>query len=188
MSRKERLIWIDCEMTGLDVERQTLVEIACIVTEADLSTVAEGLDLVIHQPPAVMDKMDAWCKETFSKNGLWNAIEKSDISMEQAERTVLDFVSRHTDPGVCALAGNTVSMDRRFVEKYMPRLGAHLHYRTVDVSSIKELCRRWYPSDFSRAPKKRLAHRALDDIRDSIIELQYYRAAIFKDVVDQRSE
>lgn len=175
-----RLIWIDCEMTGLDVSRHTLVEIACIVTDGDLETVAEGPDLVISHPPNVLERMSPWCKSTFTKNGLLEKIQSSNISMESAESQVLSFLEKHTNKGECPLAGNSVSADRRFIEKCMPKLAKHFHYRTVDVSSFKEMARRWYPEVFAQLPEKKSTHRALDDIRESIEELKWYRKNIFK--------
>ncbi|KAK0406403.1 hypothetical protein QR680_018556 [Steinernema hermaphroditum] len=178
--RNERLIWVDCEMTGLDLEKNTLVEIACIVTEGDLSVVAEGPSIVIRQDEATLNDMNEWCKETFAKNGLTQRIRASEISMVQAEKQVLDFVKTHTEPGKCALAGNTVGMDRRFIDKYMPELGRHFHYRTVDVSSFKEMFRRWKPEEYAKVPAKSEKHLALSDIRESIAELQYYKEHFIK--------
>ncbi|KAL6734602.1 hypothetical protein Aduo_005128 [Ancylostoma duodenale] len=175
-----RLIWIDCEMTGLDVEKQTLVEIATIVTDKDLNVVAEGPDIVIHQPEEVLDLMEEWPRQTFIKNGLLKKIRESRITLERAEGMVLEFLEKETVKGECPLAGNSVSMDRCFINKYMPRLGKHLHYRTVDVSTVKELAKRWYPDEFVKAPPKKNTHRALDDIRESIQELQYYRSTVFQ--------
>uniref|UniRef100_A0A915BI68 Probable oligoribonuclease n=1 Tax=Parascaris univalens TaxID=6257 RepID=A0A915BI68_PARUN len=179
-ARSERLIWMDCEMTGLDVWQHTLVEIACIVTEADLSVVAEGPDIVISQPENVLANMNSWCRSTFARNGLLQKIRESNISVEAAESQMLSFLKEHTDPGKCPLAGNSVYMDRVFIERYMPNLIKHLHYRIVDVSTIKEVARRWYPLEFTLSPQKQQKHRALDDIRESIQELQWYRAHIFK--------
>ncbi|KIH54724.1 exonuclease [Ancylostoma duodenale] len=192
-----RLIWIDCEMTGLDVEKQTLVEIATIVTDKDLNVVAEGPDIVIHQPENVLDVsrkarycdtsaenvldvMEEWPRQTFIKNGLLKKIRESRITLERAEEMVLEFLEKETAKGECPLAGNSVSMDRCFINRYMPRLGKHLHYRTVDVSTVKELAKRWYPDEFVKAPSKKNTHRALDDIRESIQELQYYRSTVFQ--------
>ncbi|VDM36523.1 unnamed protein product [Toxocara canis] len=186
--KEERLIWIDCEMTGLDVCRHTLVEIACIITEADLTArflpysliVAEGPDIVISQPESSLASMNSWCMTTFTKNGLLQRIRESNVSMKDAESQVVAFVKEHTDEGVCALAGNTVYMDRLFIERYMPDLAKHFHYRVVDVSSFKEVVRRWYPREYTMIPQKKQNHRALDDIRESIEELRWYRANVFK--------
>ncbi|VDO33946.1 unnamed protein product [Haemonchus placei] len=177
---EQRLVWIDCEMTGLNHEKQTLVEIATIVTDGDLNVVAEGPDIVINQPEAVLRNMEDWPRETFSKNGLLQKIRESTVSLREAEDMVLEFLKRNTVKGRCPLAGNSVHMDRRFISKYMPRLDKHLHYRIVDVSTVKELASRWFPEEYAKAPIKKGTHRALDDIRESIEELRFYRSAIFR--------
>ncbi|KAJ1359152.1 Oligoribonuclease, mitochondrial [Parelaphostrongylus tenuis] len=185
-----RLVWIDCEMTGLDHEKQRLVEIAVILTDKDLNIIAEGPDIVINQPEEVLDNMEDWSRRTFAENGLLSKIRESKIDMKQAEDmdssrflivlvVILDFLANETVKQACPLAGNSVHLDRRFISKYMPRLDKHLHYRIVDVSTIKELAARWYPKEFKKAPLKRQTHRALDDIRESIEELRYYRSSIF---------
>ncbi|WKX96973.1 hypothetical protein Q1695_012991 [Nippostrongylus brasiliensis] len=168
------------ENVTIDHEKQTLVEIAAIVTDQDLNIVAEGPDIVINQPEAVLDNMEDWSKQTFRKNGLLEKIRASNISLQNAEDMVLAFLEKETPKGACPLAGNTVHMDRRFISKYMPRIDQHLHYRIVDVSTVKELAARWYPNDYAKAPRKKFTHRALDDIRESIEELRYYRSVIFK--------
>ncbi|XP_052794148.1 oligoribonuclease, mitochondrial-like isoform X2 [Mya arenaria] len=167
-------------MSGLDVNKEHILEMACLVTDQDLNIIAECEDLVIHQPPTVLDNMGEWCKEHHGKSGLTEAVRRSQISLMEAEDRMLRFVKEHTLPGSAPLAGNSVHADRTFLVKYMPRFTQHLHYRIVDVSTVKELSRRWYPSEFSRAPKKKLSHRALDDIKESIEELNYYRQNIFK--------
>ncbi|CAI4226425.1 unnamed protein product [Auanema sp. JU1783] len=177
---KVPLIWIDCEMTGLNYEKQTLVEIAAIVTDADLNVISEGPNIVIHQDDKTLDAMDDWCKKTFAENGLLERIKSSTVSMQEAENQVLSFVEEHTKRGQCPLAGNSIYMDKLFIQKYMPRLANHFHYRLVDVSTIKELSRRWYPHELKSAPAKAMTHRALDDIRESINELKYYRTSVFK--------
>jgi len=177
---KHRLIWIDLEMTGLEVQTDTILEIACIITEGNLDIVAEGPNLIIHHSDKVLDNMNAWCIEQHGKSGLTASVKASKISLAEAETQVLDFVSKHTPKGVCPLAGNSIGMDKRFLDKYMPSLAAHFHYRVVDVSTIKELCRRWSPETLKRVPPKQLTHRALDDIKESIDELQFYRTELFK--------
>uniref|UniRef100_A0A0N5AYC4 Probable oligoribonuclease n=1 Tax=Syphacia muris TaxID=451379 RepID=A0A0N5AYC4_9BILA len=174
-----RIIWIDCEMTGLVLAKSTLVEVACIITEGNLEVVAEGPDIVIHHPDYVLDRMSAWCKSTFTKNGLLDAIRSSKISMEAAEKEILSFLNKYTKKGQCCLAGNSVSVDRLFIDKYMPSVGQHLHYRTIDVSSIKEVVKRWYPEKYKQLPAKREAHLALSDIRESIEELKWYKQNVF---------
>ncbi|GMR35919.1 hypothetical protein PMAYCL1PPCAC_06114, partial [Pristionchus mayeri] len=178
--KANRIVWVDCEMTGLQVETQTLVEIAVIVTDGELNIVAEGPDIVIHQDEETLSKMNSWCKETFAKNGLTERIRASYVKMNQAEDQVLAFLKEHVIKDKSPLAGNTIYMDRLFIRKYMPRVDDYLHYRLIDVSTIKELSRRWYPSAVSSAPAKQMTHRALDDIRESIAELKHYRTTVFK--------
>ncbi|KAK7116468.1 hypothetical protein V1264_002142 [Littorina saxatilis] len=178
--KQERLIWIDLEMTGLDVETDEIIEIACLVSTGSLDVVVEGPNIVIHQPKEVMDRMEEWCIQHHGQSGLTKAVLESKISTSDAEQKVLSFLQQHTVAGKAPLAGNSVFMDKAFLQKYMPSLVNHMHYRIVDVSTVKELCRSWYPDEFQKGPQKDCNHRALDDIRESIKELQYYRQAIFK--------
>ncbi|KAI1716083.1 exonuclease domain-containing protein [Ditylenchus destructor] len=181
LSSDERIVWVDCEMTGLEVDRNRLVEIACIVTEANLEIVAEIGPICIKQPKEVMDDMSDWCKSTFKKNGLIDRIEKDGIPEHDAEAQVLAFLKEHVKWNKCPLAGNSVHMDRQFLAKYMPKVMTYLHYRIIDVSSIKELVKRWYPAEeLDKIPQKKLVHLALDDIKESIDELRYYREHFFK--------
>lgn len=181
LPKEERLIWVDCEMTGLDIDKDTLLEIAVLVTEGDtLETVAATESIVIHASDEVLAGMNDWCVKQHGISGLTEACRQSKVSMTEAEDMVLSMLKLHTIPGKSPLAGNTVSMDRRFIDKYMPRLGSHLHYRTVDVSTIKEMCKRWYPQQYEATPRKGNSHRALGDIEESIKELKYYKDAIFK--------
>jgi len=178
---EDRLIWVDCEMTGLDVDTDALLEIAVLVTEGDtLETVAATESIIISTPQDVLDNMNSWCVKQHGESGLTKACLESQISMKEAEDMVMKVIEPVTVKGKSPLAGNTVSMDRRFLEKYMPRLASHLHYRTVDVSTIKELTKRWYPDKYEHVPKKDGGHRALGDIQDSIEELKYYRRTVFK--------
>ncbi|XP_072013336.1 oligoribonuclease, mitochondrial-like isoform X2 [Amphiura filiformis] len=177
---KERLVWVDLEMTGLDVNKDHILEMACLITDGDLNLIAEGPNIIVHQSDEVLSNMNDWCVQHHGQSGLTEAVKASKISLQQAEYEMLSFVREHSAPGFCPLAGNTVHADKVFLEKYMPQFTKHLHYRIVDVSTIKELCRRWYPQDFSAAPDKQAEHRALDDIRESIKELKYYRKCIFK--------
>ena len=172
---------MDLEMTGLDPAVHVIVEIATLVTDDDLEIVAEGPDLVVHQPPEALAKMGDIVREMHTKSGLLPAIEASSIELAEAGRQTLEFIRAHVDdPKSVPLCGNSIGTDRRFLAIHLPEIEQALNYRSVDVSTIKELCRRWYPEVYSGAPKKDSAHRALDDIRESIAELRYYRSAIFK--------
>ena len=181
MSLQHPLVWIDLEMTGLDVERDVIVEIAAIVTDGELKTVLEGPDVVVHAPDDVLDSMVEVVHAMHAKSGLTDAIRTSTLSVADAEAQVLEFVRRHVPQERSApLAGNTISADRMFLQRYMPALEAHVHYRNVDVSTVKELVRRWYPEAYAARPVKGGDHRALADIRESIEELRYYRDAAFR--------
>ncbi|MGI9016256.1 MAG: oligoribonuclease [Euzebya sp.] len=174
------LIWVDLEMTGLDPDTEVIVEIAVIITDGDLAVLHEGPDLVIHADDAVLSRMHSRVKTMHKKSGLTAQIRASETTVAHAEKEVLDFVRQHVPAVATApLAGNSVHADRAFLRKYMPTLEAHCHYRNVDVSTIKELARRWYPDAVDGAPAKDGGHRALADIRESIAELQYYRRTIF---------
>ncbi|XP_064407645.1 oligoribonuclease, mitochondrial-like [Halichondria panicea] len=153
---------------------------ACIVTDTNLNIVAEGPEVKIHQPDSILNGMGPWCTEHHGNSGLTAACRSSTTSLVQAEEAMLSFVQGHTPKSVCPLAGNTVHMDKRFLDKYMPRFSGHLHYRIIDVSSVKELSKRWYPSEYRKSPFKRGAHRALEDIKESIEELKYYKSTVFK--------
>ncbi len=173
----ERLVWIDLEMTGLDPDDNTIIEIATIVTEGDLDTVAIGPAIAISQPESELAKMDDWNVTHHTQNGLLERVRNEGISMAEAEQLTLDFVSQHCKHGQPLLCGNTIGQDRRFLRRYMPDLHDFFHYRSVDVTSIKQLADRWYPN-LPRATKP-AGHRALDDIKGSIAELEYYRQHIF---------
>ncbi len=163
------LVWMDLEMTGLDPSRHVIVEMATLITDDDLSTVGEGPDLVIHQPPEALAAMDDVVKEMHGRSGLLDAIEASTVSLADAAQLTLDFIKSHVpEPGTVPLCGNSIDTDRRFLVAHVPEIDKYLHYRSIDVSTIKELCRRWYPEAFAAAPKKQGAHRALDDIRESV--------------------
>ena len=175
------LVWIDLEMTGLDPERERIVEIAVIVTDGQLERMEEGPDLVLATPEASLEAMDDVVVQMHQLSGLTEAIRASTITVEEAEAQVLQFVTRHVPAARTApLAGNSVHADRAFLRKYMPALEAYVHYRNVDVSTIKELARRWYPDALEASPRKTGGHRALADIRESIEEMRYWRSAIFK--------
>ncbi|KAL3866199.1 hypothetical protein ACJMK2_043521 [Sinanodonta woodiana] len=177
---KDHIIWVDLEMSGLDVDKEHILEMACLVTDKDLNVIAEAPDLIIHQPKEVMDNMGDWCQAQHGQSGLTEAVRMSKISLQEAETQMLEFVKQHTLSGKSPLAGNSVFTDKFFLMKHMPNFTQHLHYRIVDVSTIKELCMRWYPEEFRKVPKKMRSHRALDDIKESIEELKYYRKMMFK--------
>lgn len=176
----DRLVWIDCEMTGLDLGKDALIEIAALVTDGQLRTLGEGVDVVINADDAVLDSMPEVVREMHARSGLTDAVRRSTVSLAEAERRVLAYVRTWVpDARSAPLAGNSVATDRAFLARDMAELDAHLHYRMVDVSSIKELCRRWYPRVYYAQPAKGLAHRALADIKESIRELAYYRRTVF---------
>jgi oligoribonuclease len=172
------LCWIDMEMTGLNPATDAVLEIASLVTDKDLNVIGEGPEIVIHQPESVIAGMDEWAAKHHGESGLTQRVRESTISLEEAERLTIEFFAQFAPPKTSPLCGNSVHQDRRFVVRYMPELDEFLHYRIVDVSTIKELVRRWYPE--LRVPRKQGAHRALDDIKESIEELRFYRAQVFK--------
>lgn len=175
----DRLVWIDLEMTGLDTERHTIVEVAVLITDSELELVDEGIDLVVHATPDQLSEMDDYVRKMHTKSGLLPAIEASELSLAQAGDLVLEYLAAHLPgPGTAPLCGNSIGVDRRFLDRYLNEVDQYLHYRSIDVSSLKELCRRWYPAAYKARPDKAESHRALDDIRESIEELRYYRQAI----------
>ncbi|XP_071780961.1 small fragment nuclease [Centroberyx gerrardi] len=183
----QRMVWVDLEMTGLDIEKDQIIEMACIITDSELNILAEGPNLIINQSDELLDGMSDWCKEHHGKSGLTQAVRDSKISLQQAEYEFLSFIRQYTPPGQCPLAGNSVHADKKFLDKYMPQFMYHLHYRIIDVSTIKELCRRWFPEEYKMAPQKKASHRALDDITESIRELQFYRANVFKSPTEEKT-
>ena len=173
------LVWIDCEMTGLDLAHDALIEIACLVTDGDLNLLDDGIDEVIKPPPEALDQMPDVVRSMHTASGLLNVLE-SGITLAEAQERVLDYVRGHVkEPRKAPLCGNSIATDRSFLARDMPELDAYLHYRIVDVSSIKELARRWYPRAYFASPLKTGGHRALADIKESVRELRYYREAIF---------
>ena len=170
----QNLVWLDCEMTGLEPDQERLIEIAVIVTGPHLEPRIEGPVFVVHQSDAVLDRMDAWNKGTHGKSGLIDKVRASTMTEEQAEARMLDFVARYVPKNTSPLCGNTISQDRRFLVNYMPRLEAFFHYRNLDVSTLKELVKRWRP-DLKGGFKKQQKHTALADVHESIDELVYYR-------------
>ena len=175
----DRLVWIDCEMTGLDLNADAVIEVAALVTDFELNVLGEGVDVVVKPPQEALAQMDDFVRTMHTSSGLLAQLDEG-VSLEEAERQVLDYVGQHCPEGSRPpLAGNTVATDRSFLARDMPALDSFLHYRIVDVSSIKELARRWYPRAYYGAPAKGGNHRALADIRESIEELRYYRATVF---------
>ena len=182
-------MWIDCEMTGLDLTKDALVEIAVLVTDSELNILDDGVDVVIHADDAVLDTMPEVVREMHANSGLTSLVRESTVSVAEAEAQVLDYVRKHIpDARTAPLCGNSIATDRGFIARDMPALDGHLHYRMIDVSSIKELCRRWYPRIYYAQPDKGLAHRALADIKESIRELVYYRGTAFVPLPGPTSE
>ena len=179
-AKDNRIVWVDLEMTGLDPTRHVIVEVAALVTDAELNIIDDGVDLVVHATDAQLAEMDDVVTSMHSGNGLLDEIKASPISLAEAEDAVLALVEKHCDPAHPApLAGNSIATDRTFIRAQMPRLDAALHYRMIDVSTVKELTRRWFPKAYYNQPQKGMAHRALADIVESIRELDYYRRAVF---------
>jgi oligoribonuclease len=175
----DRLVWIDCEMTGLDIERDALVEIACLVTDGELNLLDEGVDLIIKPPAEALETMPDVVREMHTASGLLDELPGG-IGLTEAAELVLDYVRGHVaEARKVPLCGNSIATDRWFIARDMPELDAHLHYRMVDVSSIKELARRWFPRAYFASPAKHGGHRALADIRESVQELRYYREVVF---------
>lgn len=171
------LVWIDMEMSGLDPSTCVVLEIAAVITDTDLAVLAQGDSIIVHHPDAVLETMSDWCKEHHGKSGLTANVKASTVALAAAERTVLELVRAHTARGESPLCGNSVDLDRRFLRRHMPELSGWLEDRIIDVTSIKELVRRWYPG--IKAPPKKDRHRALDDILESIEELRFYRSHVF---------
>jgi oligoribonuclease len=177
--KKDNLVWIDLEMTGLDPKKCTILEIGCIITDSELNLIAEGPSIAIRHSEKVLKGMEAWSKHHHGKSGLTKECRQSKISLKKAEEEVLKFVKSHCKEKSAPLCGNTIWQDRRFLVRYMPKLEQYLHYRVVDVSSVKELVVRWYSEDFKMPREKKQSHRVQDDIRESIEELKYYRSKVF---------
>lgn len=176
----ENLVWVDLETTGLDPESRVVLEIACLVTDKDLNELGDGVDLVVHQEGHAIGQLDPWCVKQHAASGLLEASRTSTTSLAQAQDETLAYVKRHCLSKKAPLCGNSVCFDRRFLMRHMPKVEAYLHYRNVDVSSIKELARRWRPEVVEKLTKT-ARHRALDDLRESIAELRLYRDAFFKE-------
>jgi len=185
----DRLVWADCEMTGLDLRQDALIEIAVLVTDSELRVLDEGVDIVITAPDELLDGMQPVVREMHAHSGLTEAVRASTTTVAEAEQQVLDYLRKHIpEARTVPLCGNSIATDRAFLARDMPELDAFLHYRMVDVSSIKELCRRWYPRVYFSQPQKGLTHRALADVKESIRELRYYRSTVFVPVPGPTSE
>ncbi|GMA18650.1 oligoribonuclease [Arsenicicoccus piscis] len=175
----DRIVWIDCEMTGLSLQDDALIEVAALVTDFELNQLDDGIDVIIKPPAAALEQMDPFVHDMHTTSGLLTELDGG-LTMEHAEQQVLDYIRSHVpEAGKAPLGGNSVGTDRGFLARDMPALEAHLHYRLIDVSSIKELAKRWYPRAYYNSPKKSGGHRALADITESIAELRYYREAVF---------
>ena len=180
-AKNDRLVWIDLEMTGLEPQRHVIVEVAAVITDAELNILDEGIDLVVHATEEQLAEMDDFVTTMHANSGLDKEIRESTLTIEEAEEAVLKLVEKHCDPNHPApLAGNSIATDRAFIRAYMPRLDTALHYRMIDVSTIKELARRWHPRAYYNQPDKGMAHRALQDIIESIRELDFYRRSVFR--------
>ncbi|OFK66570.1 oligoribonuclease [Corynebacterium sp. HMSC074A09] len=180
-AKNDRLVWIDLEMTGLEPQRHVIVEVAAVITDAELNILDEGIDLVVHATEEQLAEMDDFVTTMHANSGLDKEIRESTLTIEEAEEAVLKLVEKHCDPNHPApLAGNSIATDRAFIRAHMPRLDTALHYRMIDVSTIKELARRWHPRAYYNQPDKGMAHRALQDIIESIRELDFYRRSVFR--------
>jgi oligoribonuclease len=173
------IIWMDMEMSGLDPDKDRILEVAVLVTDGELNIIAKGPSLVLHQPDEVLEAMDEWNTKHHSQSGLTKRVRESTIDESQASAALLEFLSEHTAKKKAPLAGNSIHQDRRFVARYLPEIEDWLHYRNVDVSTIKELAHRWYPKQYAGRPTKKGSHRAMDDLMESIEELKYYRKSLF---------
>ncbi|MFA6038577.1 MAG: oligoribonuclease [Legionellales bacterium] len=178
VNRDWNLIWVDLEMTGLDLRQEVIIEIATLVTDSELNVIAEGPNLIIHQSDEILNGMNEWNTKQHTKTGLVDAVKKSTVTAEQAEQETLAFLKQHVNAQKSPMCGNTICTDRQFLKKYMPQLEAYFHYRHIDVSTLKELAKRWAKNMVFE--KKDNNHRALDDIRESLAELKYYRSELLK--------
>src|SRR4051795_3273540 len=178
----EPLVWLDLEMTGLDLDRHGSLEFAALATGGVVEPVDDGIDLIVHQPPSALAEMDDFVRTMHTKSALLPAIEASTLSLADAGTQVLDYVRGHVGEGSSPLCGNSIGVDRRFLDRQLPELDKFLHYRSIDVSSFKELCRRWYPAVYKGRPGKSETHRALADVVESIAELKYYREQMLREV------
>jgi oligoribonuclease len=180
MDEYKTLVWLDCEMTGLDPNNDMLLEVAAVITDAQLNVIAKGPNIVLHQPRIVLDSMNAWCQEQHKKSGLTERVLESSIDVGMAQAEMIGFLRKNTSLGNSILCGNSIAQDRKFLKVHMPELEMFFHYRMIDVSTIKELVKRWYPNDNNLPYVKQEVHRAYDDIMESIAELRFYREHFFK--------
>ncbi len=179
MAKADNLIWIDLEMTGLNPDQDRILEVATIVTDSQLNEIAQGPVLAIHQSDDVLDTMNDWCQKTHAQTGLTERVRKSSVSEQEAEKQTLDFLRQYSEEGASPMCGNSIGQDRRFIFRHMPELYSFFHYRNIDVSTLKELARRWKPELLDNFTKKG-THLALEDIRESILEMRYYREHFIK--------
>ncbi|XP_077290787.1 oligoribonuclease, mitochondrial isoform X2 [Arctopsyche grandis] len=177
---KDNIVWMDLEMTGLDINKDTIMEIGCAITDSELNVLAKGPNIIIHHDEKSLNSMDEWCVMHHGMSGLTEACKNSKINLNTAETEILAFIKNYAPEKKCPLAGNSVYMDRLFLRKYMPRVDNHLHYRIIDVSTVKEICRRWNVNVYKNMPSKNFAHRANADIEESIRELKHYKENMFK--------
>jgi len=185
--RDDLLVWIDLEMTGLDPERERIIEVATLITDNDLNLIAEGPVIAVHQPDSLLDAMDEWCTRTHGESGLTRRVQQSRIDTAEAERRTLEFLRQHVTPGSSPMCGNSVHQDRRFLEREMPELLAFFHYRNLDVSTLKELAKRWNPGAMAGFNKQNV-HLAMEDIKESIAELAHYRNTFLRLAGTERDE
>lgn len=173
------IVWMDMEMSGLDPDTERILEIAVLVTNGELDVIAEGPELILHQPDSVLEAMDEWNTNHHGQSGLTQRVRESTMDESTASKAILEFLAQHTEKRRAPLAGNSIHQDRRFLARYLPEVEAWLHYRNIDVSTVKELARRWYPKQYSERPAKKGNHRAMDDLVESIDELKHYRKTVF---------
>ncbi len=178
--KDSRLVWLDMEMSGLDPRKDKILEVAILITDAELNIIADGPEIVVRQNDSLFETMDQWNKDHHTKSGLWKSVLSSNVELEAAEHQLLDFLQKHVNKKKAPLCGNSIAQDRSFLFEHMPRVNDFLHYRMVDVSTLKELIKRWYPKG-PDAPQKTNQHRALEDIKESIRELKFYRSNFFKE-------
>ncbi|CAK9831139.1 Probable oligoribonuclease [Anthophora retusa] len=172
--KSECIVWLDTELTGLDMEKDTILEVACIITDKNLNVVSDEFSVIINHSDEILENMNEWSRDSHLKTGLTQECKSSKISLKEAEEMLLNYLKKYIPENTCPLAGNTIFVDHIFLRKHMPLVSNYLHYRVIDVSTIKELTRRWYPTIYENAPIKQFCHRAAQDVKESIQELKYY--------------